>query len=77
MPEPSAPSEQLPPPLPDEDRVIRQRVRELTSQVLQEGRINTAAVADVVRAVTAQTANQPMGSEVEAREAFADAVTGP
>jgi hypothetical protein len=74
MPEPTAPSEQLPPPLPDEEQAIRQRIRELTSQVLQKGRIDTAAVADIVRAVTGQPANPRLGSGAEAQEAFADAV---
>jgi phage-related tail protein len=36
----------------DEDNAIRKHVRELTSQVLQHGRVDTEAVKEVVRAVT-------------------------
>ena len=54
MPEPTS-TKGVSPPIPDEDRAIRERVRELTSQVLQQGRVDTDAVRDVVRAVTGQT----------------------
>jgi hypothetical protein len=60
--------------MPDEDLAIRQRVRDLTSQVLEQGRVDTGAVADIVRAVTGQRAAPPHVSDAEAREVFADAV---
>jgi phage-related tail protein len=60
--------------MPDEDLAIRQRVRDLTSQVLEQGRVDTGAVADIVRAVTGQRGAPPHVSDAEAREVFADAV---
>jgi phage-related tail protein len=62
--------------MPDEDLAIRQRVRDLTSQVLEQGRVDTGAVADIVRAVTGQRAAPPHVSDAEAREVFADTVRG-
>ena len=52
MPEPTTSSGQVSSSMPDEDLAIRQRVRDLTSQVLEQGRVDTGAVADIVRAVT-------------------------
>jgi formate dehydrogenase maturation protein FdhE len=60
--------------MPDDDLAIRQRVRDLTSQVLEQGRVDTGAIADIVRAVTGQRAAQPQVSDAEAREVFAGAV---
>ena len=74
MPEPTTPSGQVSSSMPDEDLAIRQRVRDLTSQVLEQGRVDTGAVADIVRAVTGQRAAPPHVSDAEAREVFADAV---
>jgi hypothetical protein len=73
MPEPTVPTGEAPP-ATDEDRAIRQRVRELTAQVLQQGRIDTEAVGDVVRAVTGQAAGDVAAGAATAREGFADAV---
>jgi hypothetical protein len=70
MPKPTASTQEAPPSTTDEDRAIRQRVRELTTQVLQQGRVDTEAVRDVVRAVT----GQPAAGVGETRELFADAV---
>lgn len=74
MPEPSTSSGQVSSSMPDEDLAIRQRVRDLTSQVLEQGRVDTGAVADIVRAVTGQRAAPPQVGDAEAREVFADAV---
>jgi hypothetical protein len=41
-------SEDKAPSMADEDQAIRERVRELTSQVLKHGRVDTEAVRDVV-----------------------------
>jgi hypothetical protein len=71
----SASTGEVPPSVSNEDRAIRERVRELTTQVLQQGRVDTEAVRDVVRAVTGQspggTATPAAG---EARDVFADTV---
>jgi hypothetical protein len=74
MPEPKASADGVAPPLTDEERAIRERARELTGQVLQQGRLDTNAVRDIVRAVTGQTTSAPAPSEEEARESFAAAV---
>src|SRR5260370_35517338 len=59
-----------------EGEAIRQRVKGLTSQVLQQGRVDPEAVRDVVRAVIGQTPGKAAVSGAEARELFADAVRG-
>jgi len=75
MPEPTTSAGDAAPP-GSEDQAIRQRVKGLTSQVLQQGRVDPEAVRDVVRAVMGQTPGNPAVSGAEARELFADAVRG-
>lgn len=75
MPEPTASAGDAAPPMTD-DQAIRQRVKGLTSQVLQQGRVDPDAVRDVVRAVIGQTPGNAAVSGAEARELFADAVRG-
>src|SRR5215207_1707750 len=55
------------------DDAIRKRVRELTSQVLQHGRVDTEAVKEVVRAVTGGSFSADSCS-AEAAEPLANAV---
>jgi phage-related tail protein len=57
----------------DEDNAIRKHVRELTSQVLQHGRVDTEAVKEVVRAVTGGSFNADSRS-AEAGEPLPNAV---
>src|SRR5262249_32446968 len=57
-----------------EDQPIRERVKELTSQVLQQGRIDPEAVRGVVSAVLGQPPGGIEGRGAKAREFFADAV---
>ena len=57
-----------------EDQPIRERVKELTSQVLQQGRIDPEAVRDIVRAVIGATPGNAEASGAEEHELFADAV---
>jgi hypothetical protein len=59
-----------------EEQAIRQRVKGLTSQVLQQGRVNPEAVRDVVRAVIGRTPGEAAPSDAGSRESFADAVRG-
>jgi hypothetical protein len=73
--EPTAPAGDAAPPV-TEDQAIRQRVKELTSRVLQQGRIDPDAVKDVVRAVIGRTPSEVAASAGDARELFADAVRG-
>jgi hypothetical protein len=74
MPQRTKSTGEAPPSTTDEDRAIRQRVRDLTTQVLQEGRVDTEAVRDVVRAVAGQPAAGVAAGAGEARELFAGAV---
>jgi hypothetical protein len=73
MPEPTATARDAAPPV-TEDQAIRQRVKELTSQVLQQGRMDPDAVRDVVRAVIGRTPSEVATSASDARELFAAAV---
>ena len=57
-----------------EDQPIRERVKELTSQVLQQGRVNPEAVREVVSAVLGRTPGSADVSGAKAREFFTDAV---
>jgi hypothetical protein len=54
--------------------VIRERVKGLTSQALQQGRIDPEAVKDIVRTVIGGTPGNMAVSGAVARELFADAV---
>jgi hypothetical protein len=56
-----------------EDKEIRERVKDLTSQALQRGRVDPDAVRDIVRAVMGGTPGDT-ASGAEARAKFADAV---
>ena len=73
MPEPTATARDAAPPV-TEDQAIRQRVKELTSQVLQQGRMDPDAVRDVVRAVIGRTPSEMAPSASDARELFAAAM---
>jgi polyhydroxyalkanoate synthesis regulator phasin len=57
-----------------EDQSIRERVKELTSQVLQQGRVDPEAVRGVVSAVLGRASASTEMSGAKAREFFADAV---
>jgi len=59
-----------------EEQAIRERVRELTAQMLAGGRLDTEGVKEVVRAMGGGAAFQPAMDSPEARAAFADAVRG-
>jgi len=57
-----------------EDQTIRERVKGLTSQALQQGRVDPEAVKDIVRTVIGGTQATTPVSGADARELFADAV---
>jgi hypothetical protein len=57
-----------------EDQPIRERVKELTSQVLQQGRVDPEAIRGVVSAVLGRASGSTEVSAAKAREFFADAV---
>jgi hypothetical protein len=71
MPEPTTSDAAAP--ATSEDQAIRERVKELTSQVLQRGRVDPEAVKDIVRAVIGATPGSAAASGAQ-RELFADAV---
>jgi hypothetical protein len=73
MPEPTTSPGDAAPPM-TEDQAIRQRVKGLTSQVLQQGRVDPEAVRDVVRTVIGRAPGNAAVSGADAREMFADAV---
>jgi hypothetical protein len=54
-------------PLITEDQAIRQRVKGLTSQVLQQGRVDPEAVRDVVRAMIGRTPGNAAGKAMNGR----------
>lgn len=79
MAEPMTPGSGPEPPATEEaseDRALRERVRELTSQVLQQGRLDTAGVRDVVRAVTGLDTKAPEPAGKNVPQAVAEAVKG-
>ena len=61
-------------PATNEDQAIRDQVRAVTNQVLQQGRVDLDALREVVRTLAGQQAGQAAPSRAEAREHFADAV---
>jgi hypothetical protein len=71
MPEPTTPEAAS---ADTEDQAIRERVKGLTTQVLQQGRVDPEAVRDVVRAVIGPTSGNVAVSGSEHRELFADRV---
>jgi hypothetical protein len=73
MPEPTTSAEDAASPL-TEDQAIRQRVKGLTMQVLQQRRIDPEAVRDVVRTVIGRPPGNTPVRGAEARELFTDAV---
>jgi hypothetical protein len=73
MPEPTTAAGDVPPSA-SEEQAIRQRVKGLTSQVLQQGRIDPEAIRDVVRAVIGQAPSDAAASGARPRELLADDV---
>ena len=72
MPEPT--TSDAASPATSEDQAIRERVKELTSQVLQRGRVDPEAVKDIFRAVIGATPGDAAASGAAERQLFADAV---
>jgi hypothetical protein len=63
-----------PEPSVTEDETIRRRVKGLTSQVLQQGRLDPDAVRDVLGTLVGRTPGKTGVGGVDAGEQFADAV---
>lgn len=60
---------------PAEEHAIRERVRELTAQLLAGGKLDTEGVKEVVRAMSGGAIKPPLDS-AQAREAFAETLRG-
>jgi len=58
-----------------DEHAIRERVRELTTQMLAGGRLDIEGVKDVVRTMSGGVPKLPLDG-AEAREAFAEAIRG-
>jgi phosphoribosyl-ATP pyrophosphohydrolase len=76
MTDPAAPAGDAASSTQTDEQAIRERVRELTSQVLAGGRLDTDGVKEVVRAMGGGTVFPPTMDSAQAREAFAEAVRG-
>jgi hypothetical protein len=59
-----------------DEQAIRERVRDLTAQMLAGGRLDTEGVKDVVRAMGVPVGLPPAKDTEQARAAFAEAVGG-
>jgi len=73
MPEPSTSATDAAP-AAVEDEPIRERVKKLTSQVLQQGRVDPEAVREVASAVLGRTSGSTAVTGAKAREFFAEGV---
>jgi hypothetical protein len=73
MTDPTAPAAQAAQPQTDE-QAIRERVRELTAQMLAGGRLDTDGVKEVVRAMGVGVGLPPAMDNEQARAAFAAAI---
>jgi hypothetical protein len=76
MSEPVAPDSRAVPLGTGNDQSIREHMRELTTEALQHGRIDTARVRDVVLVVAGLGEPVPVPAEADVRQAIADAVKG-
>lgn len=77
MTDPTAPAGDAGPSAQADEQAIRERVRDLTAQMLAGGRLDTEGVKEVVRAMGIGTATlQPPIDSAQAREAFAEAIRG-
>ncbi|MGH6636813.1 MAG: DUF6781 family protein [Gammaproteobacteria bacterium] len=74
MSEPKAPPGGAETPATGENQAIRERVRELTSEVLQRGRLDTEGVLEVMRAMTGGAGFEAEIPGAEARQALADGI---
>jgi len=56
------------------EQAIRQRMRELTSQMLRGGKLDPDAAREVMHAITGSSAFDPQKHETKTRQAFTDAI---
>ena len=58
----------------DDEQAIRQRVRDLTSQMFKDGKLDPETAREVMHVITGSTAFEPDKQEAKARQAFTDAI---
>src|SRR6478609_1469636 len=75
MTDPTAPAGKPDSAMPADEQAIRERVRELTAQVLAGGKLDTEAVKEVVRAMSGGAIKPPL-DDAQAREAFTATLRG-
>ena len=75
MTESTPPAGNADPSAPSEEQAIRERVRELTAQLLAGGKLDTEGVKDVVRAMSGGAIKPPLDT-AETREAFVETLRG-
>jgi phosphoribosyl-ATP pyrophosphohydrolase len=76
MSEPKTPAENAGTAAPEDDQAIRERVREMTAQALQQGRVDPEGMREVVRAMSSGTVFDPSRQGEDARQAFAEGIKG-
>ena len=59
-----------------DENAIRERVRELTTQMLTGGRLDTEGVKEVVRTMSGGVSSKPALDTPQARESFVEAIRG-
>ncbi|MGH8624935.1 MAG: DUF6781 family protein, partial [Gammaproteobacteria bacterium] len=74
MSEPKAPPGGPEAPATGENQAIRERVRELTSELLQRRRLDTEGIMEVMRAMAGSAAFEAGIPGAEARQALADEI---
>jgi hypothetical protein len=74
MPEPITSGEASASSTTNEEQAVRNRVRELTNQVLQRGRVDPEAVREVMLAVAGRAPGDPGAASADPRELLADEV---
>ena len=58
----------------DDEQAIRQRMRELTSQMLKGGKLDPDAAREVMNVITGGTAYDPRQHEAKTRQAFTEVI---
>lgn len=76
MTEPITPAENAGTAAPEDDQAIRERVREMTTQALKQGRVDPEGMREVVRAMSSGTVFDTSPQGEDARQAFAEAIKG-
>jgi hypothetical protein len=74
MTDPTAPADETGSSAQAQEQAIRERVRDLTAQMLGGGRLDTEGIKEVVRVMSGGAAFKPPLDSTQARESFAQAI---